>query len=62
MSASPTPPADAVTSAWAPLRLAAFRSLWLAVLASNVGTWMQAVGGRWPGCRSPTSTTTALWC
>ncbi|MGW4501841.1 MFS transporter [Micromonospora sp. NPDC004336] len=38
-----TPPA----SAWAPLRLAAFRSLWLAVLASNVGTWMQTVGAQW---------------
>ncbi|WP_245730310.1 MFS transporter [Micromonospora pallida] len=35
------------TSAWAPLRLAAFRSLWLAVLASNVGTWMQTVGAQW---------------
>ncbi|MFI6226852.1 MFS transporter [Micromonospora echinospora] len=35
------------TSALAPLRLAAFRSLWLAVLASNVGTWMQTVGAQW---------------
>lgn len=33
--------------AWAPLRLAAFRSLWLAVLASNIGTWMQTVGAQW---------------
>ncbi|WBB81400.1 MFS transporter [Micromonospora sp. WMMD882] len=34
-------------SAWAPLRLTAFRGLWLAVLASNVGTWMQTVGAQW---------------
>ncbi|WDZ82291.1 MFS transporter [Micromonospora cathayae] len=34
-------------SAWAPLRLAAFRGLWLAVLASNIGTWMQTVGAQW---------------
>jgi MFS family permease len=33
--------------AWAPLRIAAFRSLWLAVLASNIGTWMQTVGAQW---------------
>jgi MFS family permease len=34
-------------SAWAPLRVTAFRALWLAVLASNVGTWMQTVGAQW---------------
>ncbi|WP_433686599.1 MFS transporter [Micromonospora carbonacea] len=45
MSVTPTPAPPA--SAWAPLRLAAFRSLWLAVLASNVGTWMQTVGAQW---------------
>ncbi|WP_229070025.1 MFS transporter [Actinoplanes sp. DH11] len=44
---------DAVTdrpaapSAWDPLRIAAFRSLWLALLASNIGTWMQTVGAQW---------------
>jgi MFS family permease len=37
----------ATPSAWAPLRNAAFRSLWLAVLASNIGTWMQTVGAQW---------------
>lgn len=43
MSASTiTPP-----SAWAPLHIAAFRSLWLALLASNIGTWMQTVGAQW---------------
>jgi MFS family permease len=33
--------------AWAPLRLPAFRALWLAVLFSNIGTWMQTVGAQW---------------
>ena len=45
-AASPTAPA-AETSAWAPLRIAIFRSLWLALLASNIGTWMQTVGAQW---------------
>jgi MFS family permease len=34
-------------TAWAPLRVTAFRALWLAVLASNIGTWMQTVGAQW---------------
>lgn len=34
-------------STWAPLRSGAFRSLWIAVLASNIGTWMQTVGAQW---------------
>ena len=34
-------------SAWSPLRRAVFRSLWVASLASNVGTWMQNVGAAW---------------
>jgi MFS family permease len=29
------------------LRIAAYRSLWLALLASNIGTWMQTVGAQW---------------
>jgi MFS family permease len=29
------------------LRIAAFRSLWIALLASNIGTWMQTVGAQW---------------
>lgn len=32
---------------WAPLRFGVFRTLWLASLASNVGTWMQTVGAQW---------------
>jgi MFS family permease len=41
------PPAAAAPSAWAPLRIAAFRSLWLALLVSNIGAWMQTVGAQW---------------
>ena len=41
-SASP----DAAT-AWSPLRIMAFRALWLAQLASMIGTWMQTVGAQW---------------
>ncbi len=33
--------------AWAPLRAPLFRALWLAALASNVGTWMHEVGAAW---------------
>lgn len=50
-SAVPTPPADRATpsgtGAWAPLRVATFRALWLAQLGSMVGTWMQTVGAQW---------------
>ncbi|HEU5153519.1 MAG TPA: MFS transporter [Gemmatimonadales bacterium] len=35
------------TSAWAPLAFRIYRLLWLAVLASNIGTWMQTVGAQW---------------
>lgn len=34
-------------SAWAPLRRRAFRWLWLGVLISLTGTWMQTVGAQW---------------
>jgi MFS family permease len=40
------PPAPAV-GAWAPLRVSNFRSLWLAVLASNIGTWVHDVAAAW---------------
>ncbi|WP_436527818.1 MFS transporter [Actinoplanes sp. HUAS TT8] len=30
-----------------PLREPVFRALWIGVLASNVGTWMQTVGAQW---------------
>src|SRR5262245_31714927 len=34
-------------SAWAPLRHPVYRSLWLAALVSNVGTWMHQAAGAW---------------
>lgn len=34
-------------SAWSPLRLSVFRWLWIATLASNIGTWMHDVGAGW---------------
>jgi MFS family permease len=43
MAASLPPPGDAL----APLRRPVFRALWIAALASNVGTWMQEVGAAW---------------
>ena len=41
MSAGPA------ASTWAPLRNGVFRALWLAVLVSNIGAWMQTVGAQW---------------
>ena len=44
-------PASAATasdlSPWAPLRQRAFRWLWLGVVISWIGTWMQTVGAQW---------------
>lgn len=38
---------EATPSAWSPLRNPLFRSLWIATVASNVGTWMHDVGAGW---------------
>lgn len=40
-------PASDRTSPWSPLRHPTFRALWIATLASNVGTWLQSVGAAW---------------
>jgi MFS family permease len=40
---SPEPAA----SIWGPLRNPVFRSMWIASVVSNVGTWMQSVGAAW---------------
>src|SRR3954469_19716250 len=40
-------PGAAAPSAYAPLRRALFRWLWIASLTSNIGTWMQNVGAAW---------------
>ena len=34
-------------SAWSPLQHAAFRSLWIASLVSNIGTWVHNTGASW---------------
>jgi len=34
-------------SMWSPLERAVFRSIWIALVASNIGTWMQSVGAAW---------------
>lgn len=38
---------QAQASPWSPLRLSLFRALWIASVASNVGTWMHNVGAEW---------------
>lgn len=48
-----------MNGAWGPLRHGAFRSLWSAQLASNIGSWMQTVGAQWL-MLSLTSSTTLL--
>lgn len=40
-------PTESKTGALAPLRIAIFRALWIAVLVSNIGSWMQTVGAQW---------------
>ena len=50
--------ASSASSPWAPLRIGAFRGLFIAALASNIGTWMQTVGAQWflvTGHASPTT-------
>ncbi|HEU4402376.1 MAG TPA: MFS transporter [Candidatus Polarisedimenticolia bacterium] len=44
---APSTPTAAPLSAWSPLADPIFRALWIAALASNVGTWMQEVGAAW---------------
>lgn len=49
-------------SPWSPLRITTFRWLWLASVASSIGTWMHEAGGDcwlmappvfdWPGRRT----------
>jgi len=45
-----TPPSGSrggETRAWGPLRQPIYRSLWLAALVSNLGTWMHEAAGAW---------------
>jgi MFS family permease len=51
------PAASDAPTAWSPLRTVAFRALWLAQLASMIGTWMQTVGAQWLLIDEPDATT-----
>jgi len=35
------------SSIWMPLQQSLFRAVWIAALASSIGTWMQSVGASW---------------
>lgn len=43
----PTSPAAAHEGGFGPLRVRAFRTMWTAQFASNIGGWMQTVGAQW---------------
>src|SRR5262245_46312416 len=38
---------EQAVSPWSPLAEPIFRALWIATVASNIGTWMQDVGESW---------------
>src|SRR5215468_11687944 len=38
---------DETVSPWSPLAQPIFRALWIATVASNIGTWMEDVGEAW---------------
>lgn len=44
-------------SAWSPLRIPAFRMLFIAMVVSNIGMWMQMVGAQWLLIDEPHATT-----
>ncbi len=44
---SANPPGTNDAGPWSPLRVPAFRSLWLAILAGNIGTWIHDVAAAW---------------
>jgi MFS family permease len=48
VSASPAAEGDrAEQSAWSPLKIGAFRALWLAALVGLAGAWFETVGAQW---------------
>lgn len=47
MSAANTASVAGTRSSWSPLQNKLFRALWLATVASNIGTWMHDVGAGW---------------
>src|SRR6202051_4873522 len=38
---------NSLRGAWSPLRYPTFRAMWIASVASNIGTWMHTVGAGW---------------
>ncbi len=44
---APQAHAAAAPGAWSPLKIHMFRSIWLAILASNIGTWVNDVAAAW---------------
>jgi MFS family permease len=40
-------PAIGFRNAWLPLRRGLFRAIWIAAMASNIGTWMHTMGASW---------------
>ena len=38
---------SAAPGAWSPLKIKLFRAMWLAILGSNVGTWVNDVAAAW---------------
>ena len=57
MTAEGAATAEAPVSAWSPLRITVYRSLWLALLGANIGTWMQTVGAQWLLIHQPNAST-----
>jgi MFS family permease len=57
MSVTTPAPTAKAPSAWAPLRVGAYRALWIALLISNIGTWMQTVGAQWLLLDAPNAVT-----
>ena len=46
-TAATTPDRKASAGAWSPLAVPMFRTVWIATVVSNVGTWLSAVGTTW---------------
>jgi MFS family permease len=53
---SPSPVTGLESSPWAPLRQGIFAALWVGVLISGMGTWMQTVGAQWLLVDAPNAT------
>ncbi|HTQ79987.1 MAG TPA: MFS transporter, partial [Thermoanaerobaculia bacterium] len=66
LETSPAPAAGAAppprpSSPWRPLAIPLFRWLWIASVASNIGTWLQNIGASWlMAILSPHATYVAL--